>query len=330
MWTTTVCTILPRFSSLSSTGWQPCVNDWGMQRPPQTKSSLALWSKISQSCGKPWSMRYRSCHCTTSAKQNLCVDLHTILLIILEIEVGSFLQIVRGLEQELEVVRDQVLLAATGSGKAGGRFAFKRTAPAVPKTVDVASITAVPTSEIPSPESRALSIAIADRTYQYLCAGNLPAEQLLARGEHDLSLSNLSHCIVDFVSRPKNEGLGRIRALHAHSITRCVLIMPIIEGSALLHEFKDCIIVLGCHQVREASSSNFRDSGNSQFRMHNSNSVDVYLHVTSKPIIERCTVVRFAPYTLSGDPGSDEVVRTLHTSTKRSTYASPTLDGEPI
>ena len=45
--------------------------------------------------------------------------------------------------------------------------------------------------------------------------------------------------------------------------------------------------------------------------MHNSNSVDVYLHVTSKPIIERCTVVRFAPYTLSGDTEPDDVVRTL-------------------
>jgi hypothetical protein len=48
--------------------------------------------------------------------------------------------------------------------------------------------------------------------------------------------------------------------------------------------------------------------------MHNSNSVDVYLHVTSTPIIERCTVVRFAPYTLSEDTGSDETVRTLDTT----------------
>jgi len=153
------------------------------------------------------------------------------------------------LEQELEAVRAQVLPAPTGSGKTGGRFTFKRTAPAAPKTVEVAPVTAVPASEAPSAELHTLSIA--DRTYEYLCTDHLPAEQLLARGEHDLTLSNLSHCIIDLVSRPKTEGLGKIRALHARNITRCVLIMPIIEGSALLHEFKDCTVVLGCHQVRK-------------------------------------------------------------------------------
>lgn len=118
--------------------------------------------------------------------------------------------------------------------------------------MEVASTTVGQTSEAPSVEPPALSIA--DRTYEYLCTEDLPVEQLSAKGEHELSLSNLSHCIIDFVSRPKNGGLGNIRALHAHNITRCVLIMPVIEGSALLHEFKDCTVVLGCHQVGEMSS----------------------------------------------------------------------------
>ena len=179
------------------------------------------------------------------------------LLTILRNEIWSFLQVVKGLEQELEVVRAQVLPAATGSGKASGRFAFKRTTPATPKTADVVPTTAPPALDPPSAESLALSIA--DRTYVYLCAADLPAEQLLARGEHDISLSNLSHCIIDFVSRPKNERLGKIRALHARNVTRCVLIMPSIEGSALLHEFKDCTIVLGCHQVRRVRSEELQN-----------------------------------------------------------------------
>ena len=187
-----------------------------------------------------------------SAKQNSCVALHTCVLTAPSTEVWSLLQVISGLEQELEVVRAQVLHAATGGGKAGGRFAFKRTAPVAPRTADGAPTTAVPASEALPAEPPAL--AITDRTYEYLCVGDLPAEQLLARGDHDISLSNLSHCIIDFVSRPKNGGLGKIRAVHARNITRCVLIMPIIEGSALLHEFKDCTIVMGCHQVREASS----------------------------------------------------------------------------
>ena len=161
------------------------------------------------------------------------------------------MQLVRDLEQELEVARGHILSPAAGggSGKGGGRFAFRRIAPvAALKTVDVAPTTTVRASDVPSTEWRQLSIT--DRTYKYLCSEDLPAEQLLARGEHDLSISNLSHCIVDLVSRAKNEGLGKIRALYARNVTRCVLIMPIIEGSALLYEFKDCTIVLGCHQVR--------------------------------------------------------------------------------
>ena len=176
-------------------------------------------------------------------------------LTIQSIDIRSFLQVVRSLEQELEVARTQILSPAAvgGSGKAGGRFAFKRAAPvATPKAVGVAPTTAVRASGAPPTEWRALSIS--DRTYEYLCSGDLPAAQPLARGDHDLSISNLSHCIVDFVSRPKNEGLGKIRALYGRNVTRCVLIMPIIEGSVLLYEFKDCTIVLGCHQVREAAS----------------------------------------------------------------------------
>jgi Tubulin binding cofactor C len=198
-------------------------------------------------------MRHRSCRRMTSGKQNSCVALHGIYLFTIpSTEVWTLLQVVRGLEQEQEVVRAQVLPAATPSGKAGGRFAFKRTAPAAPKVVDVVPRAAVPASGAPPSESSALSIS--DRTHEYLCAGDLLAEQLMEGVEHDVSLSNLSHCVVDFVSRPKNEGLGKIRALHARNVTRCILIMPIIDGSALLHEFKDCTLILGCHQVRETSS----------------------------------------------------------------------------
>jgi hypothetical protein len=40
--------------------------------------------------------------------------------------------------------------------------------------------------------------------------------------------------------------------------------------------------------------------------MHTSKQMNIYLHVTSHPIIEDCDNIKFAPYTLS-IPGLDEM-----------------------
>ncbi len=43
-----------------------------------------------------------------------------------------------------------------------------------------------------------------------------------------------------------------------------------------------------------------------KFRMHTSKQMNIYLHVTSHPIIEDSNNIKFAPYTLS-IPGLDEM-----------------------
>lgn len=66
-----------------------------------------------------------------------------------------------------------------------------------------------------------------------------------------------------------------------------IIILPAVQGSAMIHDMNNCIIVLGCHQ----------------FRMHTSTQVDIYLFIESNPIIEHCTKLRFASYpsALSGE-----------------------------
>ncbi|KAG0210574.1 hypothetical protein BGX28_009210 [Mortierella sp. GBA30] len=95
------------------------------------------------------------------------------------------------------------------------------------------------------------------------------------REAKDVALTDLTDCTVNLVH--DSIPLG---AIHIKTLRRCTLIIPPVSGSILLHDCQDCIIVGACHQSR----------------MHTSSNLDIYLHVTSEPIIEDCTYLRFAPY----------------------------------
>ncbi|KAF9104903.1 hypothetical protein BGX29_001035 [Mortierella sp. GBA35] len=90
----------------------------------------------------------------------------------------------------------------------------------------------------------------------------------------DVALTNLTDCTINLVHTLP---LG---AIHIKNLKRCVLVIPPVSGSILLHDCEGCTLVGACHQSR----------------MHTSTNMDIYLHVTSEPIIEECTDMRFAPY----------------------------------
>ncbi|KAG0279709.1 hypothetical protein BGZ95_000438 [Linnemannia exigua] len=90
----------------------------------------------------------------------------------------------------------------------------------------------------------------------------------------DVALTNLTDCTINLVHTLP---LG---AIHIKNLKRCVLVIPPVSGSILLHECEGCTLIGACHQSR----------------MHTSTNMDIYLHVTSEPIIEDCTDMRFAPY----------------------------------
>ncbi|KAL2531406.1 Tubulin-folding cofactor C [Abeliophyllum distichum] len=54
-------------------------------------------------------------------------------------------------------------------------------------------------------------------------------------------------------------------------------------GSVLIEGAEGCLFILASHQIR----------------IHNAKNCDFYLRVRSRPIIEDCNGVRFAPYCLS-------------------------------
>ena len=78
--------------------------------------------------------------------------------------------------------------------------------------------------------------------------------------------------------------LDVLRAVRADSLTRCRIITSAVAGSLLLHGATDCVFVVAARQ----------------FRLHKSTRCDFFIRTRSHPIIEDCSVFRFAPYPAVG------------------------------
>lgn len=129
-------------------------------------------------------------------------------------------------------------------------------------------------------DSAALSqgLELAKRDNCYLTWTDLPT-RVSSGSAPDLAISNLSRCIVNLLPTKDNPG-ATFSALHIRDLSDCIVMLPFNEGSALIHDVSNCVFALGCHQ----------------FRMHTSTKVDVYLKISSNPIIETCNDIRFATY----------------------------------
>ncbi|KAF9161054.1 hypothetical protein DFQ26_004918 [Actinomortierella ambigua] len=141
----------------------------------------------------------------------------------------------------------------------------------------VASAAMAVDSSAPSPNKSAvdesLFMKFENRSNEHLFIGALALTADDGQAK-DVALTNLTNCTINLVhSIP----LG---AIHIRNLKQCVLIIPPVSGSILLHDCQGCTLVGACHQSR----------------MHTSSDMNIYLHVTSEPIIEDCTNMRFAPY----------------------------------
>ncbi|KAF7323883.1 C-CAP/cofactor C-like domain-containing protein [Mycena kentingensis (nom. inval.)] len=172
---------------------------------------------------------------------------------------------VKALEKSLEELRTSVPKT---------KFAFKRKAPA-PTVPSPPSASAGVAAAKPSPAPTATTnLSISCRSKHYLSLDALPPRDAPSS---DLTISDLTQCIVNLL--PPGDAL-QISALHIRNLADCVLLLPTIRGSILLHDLHRCVVVVGCHQ----------------FRMHTSTNVDVYLSISSNPIIEHCSKIRFCAY----------------------------------
>ena len=64
-----------------------------------------------------------------------------------------------------------------------------------------------------------------------------------------LTISSLSHCIIDLLGSHDNTSLGVVRAVHIQDVKDTLIILGNVRGSVLAHNLTNCIVVVACHQV---------------------------------------------------------------------------------
>ncbi|KAI3890854.1 hypothetical protein MKW92_039092 [Papaver armeniacum] len=92
--------------------------------------------------------------------------------------------------------------------------------------------------------------------------------------EGDFTLSNLNSCEVRVT--------GCFRALYIHRMRNCHVYVGPVMGSILIEQVEGCLFMMSSNQMR----------------IHHAKKTDFYLRVRSRPMIEVCNSVRFAPYLL--------------------------------
>jgi hypothetical protein len=88
----------------------------------------------------------------------------------------------------------------------------------------------------------------------------------------DVVLTNLVGCTVKLTGSPST--------LYMTSLHNCTIMSGPVVTSVFIDDCADCVFLLACQQLR----------------IHNTKHCDIYLHVTSRTIIEDSTQVGFAPY----------------------------------
>ncbi|KAI2631135.1 tubulin binding cofactor C-domain-containing protein [Xylaria nigripes] len=120
--------------------------------------------------------------------------------------------------------------------------------------------------------STAKNIAISGHTGLHIVLPST-ASKATASG----SLTNLNRCVVD-MTIPTSGG-APLAGLALKNVTHSLIIAGHVAGPAHITGIEDSIIIVAARQVR----------------MHDCKNVHMYLHCTSHPIIEDCSMVAFAP-----------------------------------
>lgn len=92
------------------------------------------------------------------------------------------------------------------------------------------------------------------------------------------TVTNINRCVINL--SPPTEKNGPCAGLILKDIKNSLILCGHVDGPVHLTRLQNCVLVTACRQ----------------FRMHSSADTDVYLRCSSRPIIEDCKSIRFAPY----------------------------------
>ena len=165
------------------------------------------------------------------------------------------------------------------------KFAFKArrttTKAPTPKTANEppAPAPAPAPAPVPAPAPAALEnhhVSIGSLSAKYILPPQSPHPHP-SQQSPPILLSSLSACFVNLASMSPPASMLAVK-----DASDCILFCPHISGPAHLTSINNAVLVLAC----------------AQFRMHDTHNTDVYLLCPSRPIIEHCTAIRFAPLPL--------------------------------
>lgn len=88
----------------------------------------------------------------------------------------------------------------------------------------------------------------------------------------DVTLTNLNNCVIQLPGSPST--------LHMSALKNCKIFCGPVSTSIFAENCNDCTFIFACQQLR----------------LHSSVNCIIYLHVTSKAIIEDCKCIKVAPY----------------------------------
>ncbi|USP73271.1 hypothetical protein yc1106_00545 [Curvularia clavata] len=181
----------------------------------------------------------------------------------------AYSEAIKGLSEKLQNIRN--------SFDPPKKFSFKNkrkeaaapvtTAPSVARETPAPSSAPSRADDIPSTTSSELS-------HKSSLQITLPSTPYVTSSP---TVSHLTRCVVD-LSPPTASGTP-FATLYLRNIKDSLIICGRVAGAIHITDVSNSVIVTVCRQ----------------FRMHGSKRVDIYLHSASRPIIEDCEALRFAP-----------------------------------
>lgn len=190
-------------------------------------------------------------------------------------EVRSSLKTVSNLKQALEILNSELIPRK--------KFSFKNKASKKDPITEPTETTLEVSNSVSISHER-LSLPVRDSPGFRNKKGEILVKDFKASELGEFTLLDLDSCEVRLI--------GSVRALFMHKLRNCSVYAGPVTGSILIEEAEDCVFVMASHQIR----------------IHNVKMSDFYLRVRSRPIIEDCNGVRFAPYCLSYE-GVEEDLR---------------------
>ncbi|XP_036403207.1 tubulin-specific chaperone C-like [Megalops cyprinoides] len=218
----------------------------------------------------------------TSKIQTLQKFLNDSVVFLTQYELRQAQAAVQRLQCTLAEMRDQALPKK--------KFTF-RSRPTVTTKSDVTQVSSTSGSQCSKMENDSHDArgsghtAINGYTGGEQCGFSNVDSKILTKGEEeirqrDVLLTHLSNCKVRLLGCPST--------LHIKHVRNSQILCGPVSSSVFVDQVSGCNLAFPCQQLRT----------------HNTTDTDVYLHVTSRAIIEDCSRVRFAPFSWSY-PGMD-------------------------